>query len=154
MNYTINSVAQDVREYTTAYGQMKAYKVRFNESGDTIVEIAQKFTTPAPKMGDVLQGTIDMNGEYGAKFKKDFTPKSAQSSASKDDRTMYTAYAKDLLVAIIENVGVDKVDANKYHELIAIVSEASSNLQAGKTIPVNEEVENLKKEVEQIDWAI
>lgn len=34
------------------------------------IELAQKKTTPAPQVGDTLEGSIDRSGSYGPKFKK------------------------------------------------------------------------------------
>lgn len=49
------------------YGMMSDYAISF-ESGET-AQLSQKQTTPAPKVGDILEGTIEQT-KYGPKFKK------------------------------------------------------------------------------------
>jgi hypothetical protein len=57
------------RHYETQYGKMVAYKLKLEGSND-IVEISKKDTSPAPKIGDELNGTIEKT-EFGHKFKAD-----------------------------------------------------------------------------------
>src|SRR4051812_3565115 len=73
MTFTIKAIDPKTRNYSTRYGEMTSYKVLFNEM-DQPVEISQKSTTPAPAIGDALEGTVDMSGQYGPKFKKEYNP--------------------------------------------------------------------------------
>lgn len=56
-------------EYESKFGTMHKYAVQFEGEADG-VEISQKPTTPAPKAGDSLTGTIE-NTQYGKRFKKE-----------------------------------------------------------------------------------
>lgn len=68
--FKIAAVSQEVRTFTTQYGEMKSYKLKL-DGVDAVVEIAQKSTTPAPVAGSEITGTIDYTGQYGPKFKKE-----------------------------------------------------------------------------------
>lgn len=115
MSYTVAAVNPNTRTFNTRNGEMISYEVRFQEIGTEVIEIAQKPSTPAPKVGDVLEGTIDRTGNYGPKFKKDFQaggqrPFQGSQSRSKgfggsDQFTMYLSYAKDVAVALIAKDG-------------------------------------------------
>lgn len=118
MKYTIKAVNPQARSYETKFGSMVSYKVMF-ENFETVVEISQKASSPAPKVGDTVEGTIDMSAPYGPKFKKEYnqggfgspTGQSTQgrsagstsgsSKFEKDPFTMYLSYAKDVAVALI-----------------------------------------------------
>lgn len=69
MKYTVKQVSENPKEYETKYGKMKAYKVMLDN--DEVVEINQKESTPAPTVGQELEGHIE-EGEFGKKFKKEF----------------------------------------------------------------------------------
>lgn len=119
MQYTIKAVSPETRTYQTQYGDMVSYRVKFEETDDnTIVEVSQKASTPAPTVGQVLNGTIDMSSKFGPKFKKEysqgggFTQKATSSPSTSslrsgragfqtDPFTMYLSYAKDIAVALI-----------------------------------------------------
>lgn len=68
--FKINAVSQEVRSFETKFGQMKSYKLKL-EGVESVVELAQKDTTPAPVQGQTLTGSIDYTGQYGPKFKKE-----------------------------------------------------------------------------------
>lgn len=118
-SYTIDEVSTKVEEYEGQFGPGKSYRVKFKESGDTIVQLSQLASTPAPKGGDVLEGTIDMSGNFGPKFKKSFAPRSGSGGGGyrggggggkADPKTMYTAYAKDIVVALINQAILPDAD--------------------------------------------
>jgi hypothetical protein len=67
MSYKIKQLGP-VSEYDTQNGKMKKYTVQF-EGSDDWVELSQKPTTPAPTVGQELDGTIE-DTQYGKKFKK------------------------------------------------------------------------------------
>lgn len=126
MQYTITAVSPQTRDYTTKFGDMRSYRVRFEGTPEP-VEISQKVSTAPPQVGQTLEGTIDMSGQYGPKFKKEYnqggftggtpsgsqsptavTPSSSQqygSNRSQDPFTMYLSYAKDVAVALIGSKG-------------------------------------------------
>lgn len=119
MQYTIKAVSPDTRSYSTQYGDMVSYRIKFEETDDnTIIELGQKASTPAPTVGQVLNGTIDMSSKFGPKFKKEYnqgggftqpatsSPSTSSSPSGKggfqaDPFTMYLSYAKDIAVALI-----------------------------------------------------
>lgn len=157
MNYTVNAVAPEVRDYQSKYGDMSEYTVRFNESGDTIVHVNQKSSTPPPKAGDTLTGTVDMSADYGPKFKKEFTPTAGapgtytgKPKQPADNYSMYMSYAKDIAIAIIENVGIKEFDEKEYNKVIETVVSGANTLfehkDAGK-----DEAEAFTEEVEKIN---
>ena len=67
MNYTVES-AMRTGEYTTQYGPMAKYAIKF-QNQDEAVEMSQKPDTPAPKAGDILEGEIEST-QHGKRFKK------------------------------------------------------------------------------------
>lgn len=69
MKYSITSVSTAVRDYETKFGAMKSYKIMLD--GGEVVELSQKASTPAPTVGQELEGHIE-EGQYGKKFKKEF----------------------------------------------------------------------------------
>lgn len=133
MKYTIGAVADVVKDINTKYGEMKIYKIRFEEAEETMdYMISPK--TDAPSVGDILEGTIGHN-DFGAYFKKDkkpFTPN--QSYASKpvaNTDAMYVAYAKDLMIAYMNSISWDftKLDEVSFNLTVGIVTEAAKLLQ-------------------------
>lgn len=74
MIYTVDSVHAEVRAVTLEHGEFKSYKVDLAgpEGLHAGVELFQKAASPAPRVGQTLDGQIEQ-GKYGPKFKK--TPK-------------------------------------------------------------------------------
>lgn len=165
MQYTIRAVNPQVRSYETKFGQMVSYKVLF-EGDTTPVEISQKATTPAPKEGDVVDGTIDTSGQYGPKFKKEFnqggfgggfsgsaSASTGQSSGFKaggkfqsDPFTMYLSYAKDVAVALIGSK--NGYDAEKFAEVLDDVITGGKTLYGSR--PGAEEADKPKDSREDV----
>lgn len=119
--YIIEAVAKDTRTYDSKYGKMISYKVKLPGVNDP-VEVSQKESTPAPKPGDVLKGTIE-GSNFGPKFKKEFTPKAGGGGGGggreTDPFTMYLSYAKDIAIALTVD---GKLDKAAYAEILADVS--------------------------------
>lgn len=160
MQYTIQAVSQQTRAYPTRFGDMVSYKVMF-EGVDTPVEISQQKLDkqgnekPAPKVGDVVDGTIDMSGQYGPKFKKEYnqgnfnsggssfgqssqgsgtTSRSGSTNANgrsfnSDPFTMYLSYAKDVAVASISD---GKFNADLYAEVLEAVETGGKMLYGSR----------------------
>lgn len=137
MQYKILMVNPTTREYSTKFGDMVSYQVKF-EGMEMPVEISKKITSPAPQAGDEVTGTIDMSAKFGPKFKADFGGASGGFGASQptgqqsldgrqiqstsgtsrfsgDQFTMYLSYAKDLIVSLQETGGYDE---DKFNELL------------------------------------
>jgi len=68
MEYKIIN-AMPAGEFEGRFGKTLKYTLML-EGEQTSVELNQKPTTPAPKAGDVITGTIE-EGPYGRKFKKE-----------------------------------------------------------------------------------
>ena len=88
MEYKVVSAIKG-REYTDKFGQKVAYIVQL-EGQDEAVEINQKLTTPAPKAGDVLNGTIEST-QYGKKFKKAFNQNAPQAQGHQGGSKQFKA---------------------------------------------------------------
>lgn len=103
MIYTIEQVSPTVKNYPSKYGPMNSYQVKF-QGNEMWVDISQKPSTPVPTVGQQLEGTIDVSGPYGAKFKKAFgggaIAPARPAKTEFDNFTMYLSYAKDLVVAL------------------------------------------------------
>jgi hypothetical protein len=67
MAYSIRTLGPS-ESFKTQYGEMLKYTVQFEGSEDW-VQINQKPDSPAPKVGDTLEGTIETT-QYGKRFKK------------------------------------------------------------------------------------
>lgn len=144
MTYTVQFVSPETRQYETKFGPMVAYKVKFAEAADT-VDISQKPTSPAPYVGQTMDGHIEET-QYGHKFKKEynqgggggFTPRGSSGPApatastagtpskgagkfNDDPFTMYLSYAKDLAVALIAQGAIpgDKAFGDAYNAALA-----------------------------------
>ncbi len=91
-------------------GQMVIYEIYkvMLEDVDETVDLNRKVGS-RPNVGDVLYGTLDHTG-FGLKFKKadraaSAPPQNKQKPTEGDkarDMAMYTSYAKDLAIAILE----------------------------------------------------
>src|SRR5437868_4692133 len=91
MSYTIGRVQKKEREPEIKGSKFYVYEIDFDEHSGP-VEMLQKPETPAPKVGDVLEGTIEPGREkedgtkWPDKFKKaqtgGFKPRSPAETAS------------------------------------------------------------------------
>jgi hypothetical protein len=68
MTYKIAN-AMKTGEYESKFGKMFKYTIQF-EGESEAVELSQKPESPAPKVGDQLEGTIE-DTQYGRKFRKE-----------------------------------------------------------------------------------
>jgi hypothetical protein len=71
--YTITAVNDQVRDWQSQQGgPMKGYRVTLrNADGREManVEWSRKANSPAPQVGQTVDGTVDTSGQYGPKFK-------------------------------------------------------------------------------------
>lgn len=141
MEYTIEAVSPNVREYDTKFGPMKSYKLKLAGESEA-VELSQKASTPAPTVGSTLSGTIS-DTEYGKKFKKEYSNPTASGGAKfggskpqADPFTMYLSYAKDIAVALIAK-GTYKADT--LFEVVTEVSTAGEMLFEARNKPTPED---------------
>lgn len=150
--YKIELVAEVVREYESKFGPMKSYKLKLPGEIDP-VELSQKATTPAPKVGDVLNGHLE-DTEYGKKFKKDFQQgggfKSGASKLPLDNFTMYLSYAKDLAIACIAE---GSFDLKLYAQVLEAVEAGGAQLYASRQDTPKVEATEAKVEGEQVTLA-
>jgi hypothetical protein len=75
-SYTVASCTVENPDVHTRFGPMIAYKLAFTDH--SYAEILQKPETPAPEVGDVLEGHIE-ESEWGPKFKRDRSNGARQS---------------------------------------------------------------------------
>jgi hypothetical protein len=125
MSYIITGAVR-AGEYQTNYGTMVKYILSLEGEADG-VEIGQKPDTPAPKAGDVLDGTIEST-KYGKKFKK--TPQAtggARSGYTPDPATQVSIQRQIALgraVDAVNNYNIQKgtdmksVTINQYADQI------------------------------------
>lgn len=74
-SWTIKAINSGPREWTSKAGHVNlSYRVDLVNDADGRlegdVELTQKKTTPAPQVGQTLEGDVETGGQYGAKFKK------------------------------------------------------------------------------------
>lgn len=73
-NYEVVAVSDTVRDWdSTKGGPMKGYRVHLKGEDGGIVancEWSRKQTSPAPTVGQKLYGDIDLEAQYGPKFKQ------------------------------------------------------------------------------------
>lgn len=134
--YTVRAVSPDVKSYEGKHGLMNSYKLKFEEGNqDIVVQLSQKATSPAPRMGDRLDGTIDMGAQYGPKFQKDFKQGGGGggfkggSAKTADPYAMYVAYAKDVAVAQLGTMKKgDTFDFGAYDKVLDAVAVGGKKL--------------------------
>jgi hypothetical protein len=72
-SYKVTAV-NGTRDWDSKYGAMRSYTINLEGSDGQAamnVELAQKQTTTPPAPGLTLEGTIDWEGKFGPKFKKE-----------------------------------------------------------------------------------
>ena len=82
--YKITAVDPNVRDWESKMGgAMKSYRVELHDghAGVTMTEWARKATSPAPTVGQTIEGTIEQ-GQYGPKFKQSPTGSGGTRSAA------------------------------------------------------------------------
>jgi hypothetical protein len=156
-SYTISAVSPRVDEYSTKYGPMKGYKVKFQQTGETVVTVNQKAATKPPMAGETLDGSIDMNDAHGPKFKKEFnqggfgdskpsTP--GQTSTPRDDMAIRAQFAIKAAVELHKGKEWDLGDiyttAKDLFDMIDKVKDSNKQpvldrSQVDEVFPVNEE---------------
>jgi hypothetical protein len=156
MNYTITAVSPEVSSYQGMYGTMKVYTCKL-QGVEGSVEISQKEDKPPVKAGDTVDGAIEHTA-YGQRFKKTYTPngpgassKSNYSSDSKsrdDNITFYISYAKDLMVAYLQQVGAGDIDESTFEKIIGMVA------TGGMKLKDEQPVKSLGKEYDDMEEVL
>lgn len=71
--YTITAVSPNVRDWTASQGgAMKEYRVHLRDGQDKLVqnvEWSRKASSPAPTVGQQIEGELQDKGQYGFKLK-------------------------------------------------------------------------------------
>lgn len=68
-SFTVDAVGSQVKDVPLQHGQFKAYKLTLGTpEGQVDAEWLRKADSPAPQVGQVLEGTLE-DGQYGRKFK-------------------------------------------------------------------------------------
>lgn len=146
MRYTVAAVASDHKEFQGKNGPVYSYKVKF-EGVDGAVQINRLPKSPAPRVGEDLEGTID-DGQYGKKFKAEYGGGGSSSKGGfskkqhdQDNFTMYLSYAKDIAIAcMIDGKFDDKLYADVLEDVIT----------GGKTLYNNKPRTSTEKPVEAV----
>lgn len=122
MQYTITAVSKNVRGFDGRHGAMSSYKVKLKDVPNP-VEISQKAETAPPKVGDSLEGTIDMSSSYGPQFKKDYTKK--PGGGRRDEDAIKAQWAIGAAInfmsaGVVESLKLEEVEplANDFYAMI------------------------------------
>lgn len=134
-------------------GPMMSYKVMFEETGDKVIEMSQKASSPAPKAGDKLEGSIDMSSQYGPKFKKDFTKRGG--GAPKDEAAIRAQFAIkaaiQLYAALPEKARAEVQDSQLWVEARAKEMYAMVDAVKGAATPASDPA---KKEMDDFTQSL
>lgn len=113
MDYKIIN-AMPAGEFEGKFGKTLKYTLML-EGEQTSVELNQKPTTPAPKAGDTISGTIE-DGQYGRKFKKE-TQSNGFSGGTKSDPAIQKAIIRQNALTNAVNYCVAKAQLDKNYKL-------------------------------------
>lgn len=117
MEYKIAAVSEKVDTWTSSYGEMKTYYVKF-EGQTEAIKINQKPDTPAPEVGQTLTGDI-VEDKFGKKFKKQsagFSGGSAGGSSKPIDHdSMYRCNALNNAAEVGGEVQEVLANADKFY---------------------------------------
>lgn len=134
-------------------GPMMSYKVIFQGDPKTIVELSQKASSPAPKKGDVLEGHIDMSGQYGPKFKKEYANRGG--GAPKDEAAIRAQFAIkaaiQLYAALPEKARAEVQDSQLWVEARAKEMYAMVDAVKGAATPASDPA---KKEMDDFTQSL
>lgn len=103
--YTIESVGP-TKEWSGAHGPMLDYQIKFKEEPEWVT-VTQKPSTPAPAVGQTLNGSITPT-QYGKKFKKEQVMGGGASSSPRqplDHDSMYRCNALNNATALVAGSG-------------------------------------------------
>lgn len=108
-NYKVVSCAK-LKDRESQYGVMTDYMMMLTDDGNNSVagELSQKQSSPAPKAGDTLSGTIEQTN-YGPKFKKDKPAYGGAGVAPRDPETQRYIMRQNALTTAV-NRGICKVE--------------------------------------------
>jgi len=101
MSYKIKNIGPD-KEITTNNGTFKVYSLQF-DGDESWVELMQKPTTPAPTVGQELEGTIETT-QYGKRFKRVQAAGSFQGGRTNDPETRGSIERQSALKAAVDTV--------------------------------------------------
>lgn len=158
MTYTVTAVGKTPQPYETKYGTKLAYRLRFKETGDTIISLGQKQTTPAPSIGDRLEGTVDMSAPYGPKFTKDFnqlpgSPGAKSGGGPRDDKAIKAQFAIKAAVQALPNApvadGEEQTDAYLAH--VEVLAQGFYAMVERVKATPSDEPKSFKDELDDVD---
>jgi hypothetical protein len=93
--YKVTAVSPQTKPWSSQYGDMVTYYVKVEGREDVPVQVNKKASSPAPQVGEVLNGEINRT-EYGDKFKA--TPKAFGESPKLDQILKELADIKHILI--------------------------------------------------------
>lgn len=132
MKYSIKQVSSSVDEFTGKPGLMKGYKIMLDN--DEVVKLNQLAKTPAPTVGQELEGHIE-EGQYGKKFVKDqggFSKPSVQSPVNNSE-SPEKQDSIQRMNALTNAVNYCKSDTPI--EQVLVVAEDFNTFLKGKSVP-------------------
>jgi hypothetical protein len=105
MGYTVQSIGK-TREWASQQGgPMVSYYLGLTDSQGTNyldIELAQKASSPAPQVGQVIEGNLDQ-GPYGTKLKKAFQGPGGGGGRSPEDRkSIVRQHSQDMALRTVE----------------------------------------------------
>ena len=154
MDYKILKVAgKDSRwppkPWSSQYGEFVTYTLIFEDDHQRKVQWNRKASSDPPKAGDTVYGNLTFDASFNVhKFKTESRPQGGEAAVGGfhkkaqefDSRTMYCAYAKDVVVAMIKSIEFlqeEEKQKRTYEEWIkAIVSATDVLMGTPKATPV------------------
>ncbi len=139
MAYVIRTVGP-TESFKTQYGQMTKYTVQF-EGADDWVQINQKPESPAPKIGDSLDGTVETS-QYGLKFKRAQNAPGGPGRGSSNDPATRTSIERQSSVNAAVTVVRDFYDGKvtdltlkEYaSKVISVATLFERHMESGKSV--------------------
>lgn len=129
------------REWTGQNGSFVDYKVLFNELGNTVVTVTRKQGGKVPAVGESLDGSIDMSGKFGPKFKQDYQAGGGLKSGGgfkgqpKDEAAIKAMWAIGQAVASLKltDAALDPVDVEEQAKAFYAMVERVKGVPANVT---------------------
>jgi len=108
--YTVTLVSDQVRDWnSTKGGPMKGYRVDLQDASGQVVrncEWSRKPESPAPQVGQSVEGDIDLEAQYGPKFKlaqsAGFGGGGSRARPPEERRSIAMQHAQKCAVTILE----------------------------------------------------
>lgn len=131
MKFTITSVAPSIdkntgQQYIDQYGN-RSFSVFLNDEQGQTTNILKRVKqgNPDPRVGDVLEGSLEMKTSKTGRTYHVFVPEKKEfdkKGYSSDPNTMLLSYAKDIVVALINNAEKGKLTTENIKDDLTILN--------------------------------